>query len=292
MLRVQVRSSPPLHQAPRSGALIVDVHDIVVSNYDKRSQESLKQARFAGASNDSPRPPERSSHDSLFLSAAWSRVVASYVSQKQRRALGFLSLGAFGTAPITPHVLVIRAEPVNTAEVIPLKTVVTLAIPGICTAMNKETIDGLQFFADDATQLIERARIGSQSDTPKGSRDASLIGSRFFAQNSDPSNRSGSTSATATIQATEAPPRSETVLKVVVDEGMYIKPEREIVTDFMTVFARLHLPRHTEDNQAATQPFDLFASQVDALVELKPEGKVNTVAFSPLIEPLNVIFIG
>lgn len=42
------------------------------------------------------------------------------------------------------------------------------------------------------------------------------------------------------------------------------------------VTVRLLLPRETDEQIVAVRPFDMVASDVDVLLELKPEGKVRS----------------
>jgi autophagy-related protein 2 len=87
-------------------------------------------------------------------------------------------------------------------------------VPSVHAIMSKPVLDGLQYWGDDVTQLLERT-YGSDTDTGKAeSRDTSLIGSRFFAKS-----RSGSGSG---ISANSGEASHETVVKIAVCEGRTI----------------------------------------------------------------------
>jgi len=43
---------------------------------------------------------------------------------------------------------------------------------------------------------------------------------------------------------------------------------------------RLSLPRETDGHIRSHEPFDVLATELDALVELKPEGKVSSYFFA------------
>ncbi len=45
------------------------------------------------------------------------------------------------------------------------------------------------------------------------------------------------------------------------------------------VLVRLLVPRETDGQIVAVRPFDLTASDVDVLLELKPEGKVRNLSY-------------
>jgi autophagy-related protein 2 len=98
------------------------------------------------------------------------------------------------------------------------------------------------------------------TDTERASsRNPSLIGSRFFAKSRRYGSKSSEASSTGFNEAcAEAP--SETVIKFA----------------FSEVFVRLRLPREDEKS-SPMRPFDIFASDVDLLIELMPEGKDETV---------------
>jgi autophagy-related protein 2 len=90
-------------------------------------------------------------------------------------------------------------------------------IPSVHMHISKPLLDGLQYLADDISQLIERS-FGSEDGSEKESRDSSLIGSRFFAKS-----RSGSGTISG-ISTGRASAKSESVVKIEITEGKSVTP--------------------------------------------------------------------
>lgn len=90
--------------------------------------------------------------------------------------------------------------------------------------MSKPLLDGLQLWADDVAQLVERTFGGAGGDTgteKAESRNPSLIGSRFFAKPSRYGSKSSQSSTGSSGAHTKT--SSEIVIKVVVSEGSTIQ---------------------------------------------------------------------
>lgn len=93
--------------------------------------------------------------------------------------------------------------------------VIATDIPSVYVNLNKPLLDGLQYWVDDVTQLVERAfgEKPKDSGSERGlSRNSSLLGSHYFAQSSG-----GSES-----EFSPKPPgkgASEAVIKLSVSEG-------------------------------------------------------------------------
>jgi len=84
-------------------------------------------------------------------------------------------------------------------------------VPSVHVVVSKESLDGLQYLIDDASQCLEKfSQRTSKTGTTKND-STSLIGSRFFSKSRG---SSGSASAISTFDDSK-----ETVLKVVVSEG-------------------------------------------------------------------------
>jgi hypothetical protein len=60
-------------------------------------------------------------------------------------------------------------------------------------------------------------------------------------------------------------------------------------SEYIKAFIRLFLPRQSEENNP-TRPLDIAASDVDVLVELKPEGKVSDNNLVFVIKILKSVF--
>lgn len=244
MIRIQVRAAPPPHRETRSGALILDIHDLIVANTPSITRDKPPQARFATSpSYRDFRPhdpePDTPSGD-LLLRAGWTRLLVSYVLVGERKAAGILSLGPISheqddghkrsrsptsttldpQPPNLPHLVIKRLPARTTSGPLQSKTVVSMGIPAVFATLSKPVVDGLQLWADDATQLIGRTvgNTESSTSTPRASRNPSLIGSRFFARHGTSGSRSTSGSETETVQG-EVPSQGETIVKVVSSEG-------------------------------------------------------------------------
>ncbi|KAJ7449880.1 hypothetical protein FB451DRAFT_1052586 [Mycena latifolia] len=251
MIRVQARCPPPPGRTARSGAFVLDIHDVALRT---GPVERKNTTRFA--SHD-PAPAD------ALLSVECKRILVACSSVGESRASALLSVGPLVSGgadgsdlpSLLPRVTLSKSTQSLHSTARQSASSITVAlivqIPSVHVHISKPMLDSLQYLADDAAQLIERV-FGSENgrDTEKiESRDPSLIGSRFFAKS-----RSGSGSG---LSASHDSPRSDSVVKVEITEAS----------------VRVMLPRES----ASARPFDITASDLDVLVELKPEGKDETV---------------
>ncbi|KAJ6547632.1 hypothetical protein B0H19DRAFT_1221605 [Mycena capillaripes] len=252
MIRVQIRCPPPPGRAIRSGALVVDIHDVDVST---GLPERKNTTRFASGDT---LPLINTLEAVTLLSVSCRRIVVACSLAGQSKATALLSVGSLASENsedtelplLLPRITLSRSTPSRQSSRSTAALIVQ--IPSVHMEISKPLMDGLQYLADDATQLVERAFGGGEnSDPEKENRDSSLIGSRFFAKS-----RSGSGSASG-ISADRNSAKSESVVKVEITEAS----------------VRVMLPREA----ASVRPFDITASDLDVLVELKPEGKDETV---------------
>lgn len=278
MVRIEIRCPPPPHLATRSGAVILDFRELVLLSGTPAAPDR-KHARFT----DTMVPEIIDATSDVLLSVQWSRILVAYALASDRQATGIISIGQAAIAdsgtPIAerrsgsldespfvdskppvvfPRIKVSRIR----AQTKSMKTVVSAHLPGLLAIMTKPLLDGLQFWADDATQLIERGSsitASSSSTSAKASRDNSMIGSRFFAGSEASGSRSASGSEYDTVHAQVSAP-NETVIKTLISE----------------VFVRLLVPR-VSSQVTTSLPFDVGLMNLDALLELKPEGKEETV---------------
>ncbi|KAG6866970.1 hypothetical protein C0991_003886 [Blastosporella zonata] len=253
MIRVQIRCPSPSRSHPRSGALMIDLRDIRLSTSPVQAKNST---RFTA---DIPRPRERPvSNESFILGAEFERIVVAYCPARETSGRSILSIGSLSSSlddtfnPVAPSLLprvtVAKSSPVaiERSEVV----AISLNVPSVVVDISKPILDGLQYWADDVTQHMDQFPSEDQLTEKADSRDTSLIGSRYFAKS-----RSGSGSAWS---ASSGGPRSEMVVKMNVSEASI----------------RAMVPRaQTLDER----PFIVFASDIDILVEPKPEGKDEMV---------------
>ncbi|RDB21446.1 Autophagy-related protein 2 [Hypsizygus marmoreus] len=263
MIRLEIRCPPPPKRSRRSGAVVIDLHGISLFT---GSEPSKPSTRFTDTLLTTTAAPS----EGLVFGADLTRVVIACSPVHERLTTSIFSMGSLNvlsdppvgppfessTSPspfLQPRLLVRRSTNASKSSV----TALSVDIPSISVDISKPILDSLQFWADDVSQLIEAAPYedpsgyGDDTSTERAdSRDASLIGSRFFAKS-----RSGSGSA---LSSSPGGTQSETVVKITIAEG----------------FVRAMVPR----SQGGTvSPFIISASDLDILVELKPEGKDETV---------------
>ena len=221
MLRVEVRTESPSDLPQRSGAVLLDLHEIEVEIRDAPPNATpSKKARFSGLSG-------KTLQEVAAMSWRWGLVAHTGPMGKrsnlfygtfthldaENKAKGILSIGALHheaderLPPLIPR-LYLRSSESTTSE--QKTTTVEALIPFVGVDIGKPALDSLQLWADDLTQWMERA-LGDDR-MPSDSRDASIIGSRYFVQR------------TASVVESEASggleQRSEFAIKLVVSEGV------------------------------------------------------------------------
>lgn len=291
MLRVQLRCPPPPRRAPRSGAVIIDLHGIQLSTDTDRKATT----RFGDIDMQTPpRAASQQQRDTL-LAVSCQRIAVANAVLGDHNAHVIMSLGSLSSMddfgdlqhatsvpPLPLRIVVSQSQPTPTSTFGPSRTTttaVTVDIPSVHGAISKAFLDGIQLWADDVSQLVERTfgTSAGDTDTEKAeSRNPSLIGSRFFAKSKRYGSRSSEESSIVNSE-TRTQTTSETVIKFAVTEGLIswsIFTYSDLLTFIHVAFIRLTLPRDDKESPT-TRPFDIFASDIDALVELKPEGKVS-----------------
>ncbi|KAF8559774.1 hypothetical protein OG21DRAFT_1503004 [Imleria badia] len=268
MIRVEVRCPPPPPHPQRSGCLLFDLRGLIISNDPPSTKSSLRFSERAKSSV--PRSTDNISN--VILNVCLQEILAAYSSVDDNMAHAILTLGFLPNKEVgldTSALLATETEP----DILPLSVMLgrpniakksssnssnrlsmTVDIPLVNLVMDKIVFDGLQCWADDVAQLIGRSFTNPNSATE--SRNPSLIGSRYFTQ----SRRSGTHSMDeGVVEKSDRQNTGEIVVKVSVTE----------------VLLRFMVPRNGESRHA--RPFDVSALDVDALIELKPEGKDESV---------------
>ncbi|QRV75478.1 autophagy-related protein 2 [Ceratobasidium sp. AG-Ba] len=236
LIRVQLRTPSPPTKQQRSGAIVVDLHSI--------------QARISSAP----------------IEVNWGRLLVALSNVGDTKATTILSLGPSrsqspptrsfgGTTPTQGNLN--PSEPEKSQILIRTGAGTTLEVhlPVLQVHLTKFSVDGLQYWVDDATQWVERAfdeRRLSQS------REASLIGSRFFA-------RSGSL---GTVETVGKASKSQLIVEVNLERA-------EII---------LFVPRQTHAESTEVLPFEISANGLAALLETKPDGKEETRISASLMD--------
>lgn len=234
MIRIQVRGSPPQGSSPRSGAVILDIHDLRLCPNGVIPDIVQPSVRFGNEDHeDAKRPTVHETAGNVLLSADWLCVLLAVSPLHEERAFTILSFGsnpqksmaadAERSSSKPPKVIISQSlshtSRLNTSDVNTLA--VDIEMPSVFVQLSKPHLDDLQLWADDLTQLLERALDPpippNETGSSNNSRDPSLIGSRFFAKLKR--NKGSGTETGSTVSAPTSGPRSETVVKVVISEG-------------------------------------------------------------------------
>ncbi|THU88398.1 hypothetical protein K435DRAFT_969064 [Dendrothele bispora CBS 962.96] len=251
MIRAQIRC--PLDERSNSGVVVVDIHDVLLTQGNAKAS---KKITF--------------SDDPALFSIEFSRLLLSVSAARVGKAQSIACIGPLSVAseendsadtvqPLCPRLSLAKSSSSS-----PTRTVVKISVPSVFVDLTKESLDSLQYWIDDISQLSQRSsdETDSDSDTEKiASRNPSLIGSRYFAQS-----RSGS--GDASLFGSEVNPSdNETVVNLHITEA----------------YIRVRLPRLSE-GLTVVRPFDLLGSDMEVLMELKPEGKNATVVTMSIMQ--------
>ncbi len=185
IIRLSLRCPPPQNNQ-RSGIIVIDIHDI---NTTIGSTPTEHHARFATHDDFST----RHLGDSDQLKVHFRRAVLASSLVGANSATAFASIGSLvdnreegsheydngKPAPLRPCVQLMQLN----AAPIPVMAL-SINIPSIHVDLSKSHFDGLQYFADDVSQFLERmsADTNSIGEPENDSRETSLIGSLFFAK--------------------------------------------------------------------------------------------------------------
>jgi len=238
VIRTEVRCpQPPRFPDSRSGALVLDLHNIHLFPGGSSGDGSALKARFSDldAPGDVSHFSSRRAPHNLFLLDV-GRIVVAHSLAGEGKACLLVSLGPLSPVPTgvtiprpggvspTPGDQGFSSPAVSISanrttskprQQRPGTLVVTTDIPSVYANLNKPLLDGLQYWADDISQLAERAFGDKSKDSgsERGiSRNSSFLGSHYFAQSSE-----GSEAGFSPKPLGEG--TSETVVKLSVSEG-------------------------------------------------------------------------
>ncbi|EJD44143.1 hypothetical protein AURDEDRAFT_185172 [Auricularia subglabra TFB-10046 SS5] len=188
-VRVEVRVP-----TARSGAIVLDVHDIRLNSGDAAEPRERPGVTFAADGY-----PPSSGKYKVLLRAEWKRIVVAYAGPGDTRATTLLSLHSDA-----PSSLAVR------------KSSLEVTLPAAHGLLSKPVLDGLQYWADDLTQWAERT-FGSPSP-PNSSVESDVIGSRWFEHRAESlaSSSAGSGYASGMQRKAKA---TEMVVRVVLQEA-------------------------------------------------------------------------
>lgn len=232
VLRIESRVPPPPNFPPRSGTFILDLHEFRVDH--GCADEHVSQRRHTSFSAFSALSAgQRSRAQSTTMATIEiRRAVVAYSLVNASKASAVLSIGSISDnalgkpenlahtseVPLLPRLTVQSDAPTNDPSISSQSSATTLTvnIPSVYACLSKPYFDGLQLWADDATQLLERlAAEGKETDSYSFNRTPSMIGSRFFARRSG----SGSSDTSAAFTASSRnPAKGELNVKLTVSE--------------------------------------------------------------------------
>ncbi|KAH9180656.1 hypothetical protein EDB89DRAFT_1840925 [Lactarius sanguifluus] len=272
MVRIQLRCPSPSPHLQRSGAMVLDIHGLKLTT----GNGGINDHQFGTKVQPTHRTP--GSSDNHLVTAEWRALLLSCSSAGAAIAQCFCSIGPLSSAvndrapPSLDHIRFLDDAPLGRRfAVIKLSRnspssqrqssnrlptfVIEADIPSMCLSLSKPLFDGLQFWIDDVTRSLERTE--TQSGNEGSSRNPSLVGSRFF---------SSSKQGSVEVSLDESSPNyneslTESIVKVTISEAS----------------VRLLVPHQSEGAPPSVEPFDILVSDVDALLESKPEGKDVTV---------------
>ncbi|OCB84207.1 hypothetical protein A7U60_g8883 [Sanghuangporus baumii] len=274
LLRLEIRVPPPQNRQPRSGLLLLDLHAAHFSRSTSRSPPGSRVPRFATRreGNDGLEDWFNTGFRSQPVSLEMHRVIIAYAALGQSSAKTVLSLGPISDSEsegirsddkhsrLLPLIFFRDSETSGATTPQTKSNALVARIPSLHAVVNKGSSDGLQLWVDDLTQCIERLMSGARSGAStcaQVSRTSSLIGSRYFISRTG----SGSTESEMAGGAPSGAAKSELVIKVCLTEA----------------FIRFVVPASEGVASSANRFLDVCASDLDALVEFKPEGKDETV---------------
>ena len=208
MLRLSLRCSSPLKYSQRSGIVVADIHDVCIMTGPTPAKRSARIAR----EEHSPTFHADFSSDSVQLNIQFQRAVFASATVGSNLATAFASIGSLKDnqddlfdvphPPMLPNVQLVKADASKAAAMMAL----SVNVPAMYADISKPCVDGLQYFADDVSQFLERMA-GNSKDVGEVE---GLIGSRFFVKS-----RGGSLSSSVAETA-------EMVMKLTLTEGEFI----------------------------------------------------------------------
>jgi autophagy-related protein 2 len=208
MVRLQIQCPPPLGYLARSGALVIDLCEIrMVAGSMLPTRE--QRTRFAEVN-----PPENTAlpddfDETSLMEVEFKRLLVACSPIRQRTATSIISLGPLHSGgqdiheslpALQPHLSITKLT--SRSKESSLVTMLSFNIPFVQVDMFKHVLDGLQFWADDVSQLIERT---FNCDGDNG-QSLNMDGLMMRTQSTNPAKSVGT---------------SETVVKIAISDGMF-----------------------------------------------------------------------
>lgn len=252
MIRFEFRCPPPPSQAPRSGAVIIDLHGMEMSSGG--SAEARSEAKVHPTSPPSATPIHERPAQIILLTADCHRLVIATSLPGQEIARIILSLGSicsedehtcdffcsdFSTSPplsstsstyLSALKMHLSRSTSPTSSFSKSSVLGTLAVvinsPSAHGDLPKHVAESLQLWADDVSQfdasrLVEQNSVGDTGDIDikRESRFMSLIKGLFFTG----SRRYGRSNAKGMARITYPEARIETVISLTLSKGLVMQ---------------------------------------------------------------------
>ena len=236
MIRVQIRCPSPPSLLQRSGAAILDIHTLTLTS---RSPLGVGDMYPGVGTKTESIPQDSSSWDNHLLTAEWQTLLLACSSAGAETAGGFCSVGpllpdADTEVPASHDHIRFQCDASLTKRFSFVKlsrnppspsgqhgrrsaaVVTEIDIPSIVLNISKPLFDGLQFWVDDVSQLLERITATSEDAAQENmSRNPSLLGSRFFSNS-----KHGSVEIpVGEISSDNIKSSTESIVKVTISEG-------------------------------------------------------------------------
>ncbi|WVQ70336.1 uncharacterized protein L199_008562 [Kwoniella botswanensis] len=271
LVRLDIRCPAPINRRGtwgdgghlRSGIVTLDMHHL--------------RARISAAKEQVDQSSRRAESGEDGTKVMWEKMVLFFSRAPERKSSAFIVIG-----PLAPDATDIDVSPLlpsielrsSTSPTESKTTFITCRIPCVQAKLRQQTIEGLQFFADDMTHWLDGA-FGDGS-APKPRDDLKMIGSRFFGA---PGSTRGSSSASSSTDDEDDEDLSATILKLEISE-----------TDIS-----LYVPR----TEGGERVLALKVSDMDIGIESNVAGRHEMVfnlslmdaEFSDKTDPLNPIKI-
>ncbi|KAJ3725873.1 hypothetical protein C8R42DRAFT_575547 [Lentinula raphanica] len=252
-VRANLRCTSRDVRSSRSGAVVLDIQQLALTKGNAHT--SRKTASFEPQSTTQRSKPT----ENIMVETELRRLVIASSAAGSSRAAAMLSIGhlqdedsGFESRPLLPRILVSQSRQGSASTMM-----LNLSLPSLFVNLSKDPLDALQYWVDDASQLAQKASQYSSSDggTEKAvSRESSLIGSHYFA-------KSNTASGATSLASNSAEVKVDTAVKVFISEG--------------ESFCRIQLRRAEHQ---IIRPFDIEASDIETTIQIRPEGKDETVA--------------
>lgn len=218
MIRLQIQCPHPPECLPRSGALLLDCHEIRITA-GSMPPARRPGTRFAVADPSETTALPKDFDETSLMEADFKRLLVACSPISSQRATSILSFGPLhpggqdtgdvrqiGTSEILsslqPHLSITKLTPHSKER--SSVTALSFNIPFVQIDVVKHVLDGLQFWADDISQLIERT-FNSDGDNGQ-SKNLGPLSTRTRITNAPIRSSSGG--------------RNEIVVKVVISDGI------------------------------------------------------------------------